>query len=151
MNDLADIVKRLEMATGPIRELDTEIFRAIGWEAKDVLEGASRAEQLVGYLCRKPGDKHWTPTPHVTRSLDAALKLVPEGLDYELLHLRTDGKERGEASVYLKKYMAAHEEERTYGESSCDAIALCIAALKARQAARIVAGTTATSNPGEPT
>lgn len=142
MTSLGEIIKRLEAATGPDRSLDTAVMQAIGYEAKDVLgERPGRFEQLTGYLCRKPGDAHWTPTPHVTRSIDAALTLVPDGWAWQVGPFnfkRISWAQLAEPADDIQGY-GPGIKNRAQADHVVPAISLCIAALKARQAARILA------------
>lgn len=76
MSDLLELAARVEAATGPDRELDLLIAKALGFRAL--------------HLAFIPGgsDLAWDPrgsgcgfvVEHYTASLDAALSLVPEGL-----------------------------------------------------------------------
>lgn len=108
---MQDLIERLEKVVAPDRELDRLI-----WDATNGRGGVD--EWTVGQI----------DAPAYTASIDAALTLVPDGLNY-VLKARNPGA-KSEARVgglqggfYIKD-----------GEHSCPAIALCIAALKARAA-----------------
>lgn len=60
-NALLELADRVEQATGPDRDLDGEIHSGIGKR-----------------------DQQWSYAPSYTASLDAAMTLVPEGLDVNL-------------------------------------------------------------------
>lgn len=106
--DAMTLIERLEAATAGSRELDAEIAHAIGaFKPKPV---TARDENF------------WTQ--HYTTSLDAALTLVPDGYDYIIY--RIDGE-----------YYAEVGPTGSFGFTKCVgaptiALAICIAALKAR-------------------
>lgn len=153
MSDLAELIARLEKATGPSRELDVLTFRT----TLDIPEG-SRVDlgtDGVGYW--PPGKAYvsYREAPRYTASLDAALSLVPTSSD--------TGDERG-ASIKIKWHdKCVTERTSARGQSTPQAdvriwlwgfngdgggiaegikdrqaalaIALCIAALRARASA----------------
>lgn len=113
---MTDLIERLEAATGPDRKLDVGIERAIG--------NAPYCE--VDW----PG---WEKScPHYTGSLDAAMSLIPE--------------ERWRVYALQEPYLTSkmdwfcgldHRTEHykhgsQIGEAATPALAICIAALKAR-------------------
>jgi len=102
-----ELTKKLEAATEGSRELDADIYMA----THGVSEGST-----------KPA----TP-PHFTTSIDAALTLVPEGW---IVHMELHPSPADEANISL------HDggDKTTLGQADFDqpALALCIAALKAR-------------------
>ena len=66
---LSALLANLEAATGPSRELDAKIARAVGWRERDGMlhrEWISPAHRVA-------------ELPFFTKSLDAAMTLVPEG------------------------------------------------------------------------
>ena len=99
MSRIAELIERLEKATGPDRELDRSIHIAIDGN---------------------------TVVPGYTESLDAALMLVPSWHKWSV------------ACGLLVQYVARVtqvKDSRDFFDGQCDstpAIALCIAALKAR-------------------
>ena len=118
----AELIAALEAATGPSRELDAEIW----------FSGAA----LVNGPVKKGFDDyggahrtHWTKGSigiwddkllNYTASLDAALMLVPEGMMWDV-------ESRNAAFVGF-----ASAPVRQFVIGSTPAIALCIAALRAR-------------------
>jgi len=120
MPDFTDLIARLETATEGSRELDAEIVRAVDPDAFFADDGSFESA-VYDCINRYP--------PHYTTSLDAALTLVPEGwgwsVDYaNACMLSTLG---GDGHVdYLHTTYAR--------EAATPALALVIAALKARQA-----------------
>lgn len=114
------LIKRLEALTEPSREMDAEISRACGIEARDVLDKVkpTNFECRVGWLHRPEGQSHWTPLPHYTGSIDAAL---PDEYIFAL-HRFTDSY----FATALSRNGICYK-----GEAKTEAIARRIAALKA--------------------
>lgn len=126
-NAMNDLIERLEKATGPDRELDLAIGEAVG-EANH-----------SGPAHHRPF-REWAK--HYTASIDAALTLVPEGwwmtLDRYVISdepepspmawrawlRKIEGDLDGDGPVYHRKH---------FSPAPTPAIALCIAAMKARQ------------------
>ncbi len=69
----ADLIARLEAATGPSRELDLELW----WACKANHSGKHPMEPAYKAQCLKQND-----APRYTFSIDAALSLVPDNNDY---------------------------------------------------------------------
>ena len=121
MNDYTNLIAKLEAAEGPSRELDNEIYTHV----------------LKTHVI-KPGERPLTSdreyTPQYTFSLDAAVSLVPEGEQYCLGCLSdTRVPVRG-----VSRYHAWVGAQKTI-YAPTPALALCIAALKARQHGKIEA------------
>lgn len=103
---LLELAERCEKATGPDRVLDGDIAEALGFRVKNV------AHQVIYTHAGLPGS---TSPLRYTASIDAAMTLVPEGAEWSL----------DSAGVYA---VVNHKP----GAAATPAIALCIAALKAR-------------------
>lgn len=138
---MEDLIAMLEKATAPDRELDCLIYaeidnRDVRWDGHKLL---ARSRVLPHDTCWlgtiDPGrvQRNFTamggfepPIPYFTKSLDAAMTLVPDGWS------RSVGRdESGKHFAYAWKgtdLWSGHEGAPN------DAIALCIAALKARAA-----------------
>ena len=109
-----ELIARLEAAAGPDRELDAAIAgtdpNTVQWHSED-------------------------ETPRYTASIDAALTLVPEGLDapgsfkIERFYLG-NGIEKNRACVW--DGLGSFSSLDTASEGATPALAICIAALKAR-------------------
>lgn len=131
-----DLIARLEKATGPDRALDRSIHREI---SKRLIAD----ETVVSYI--GPGGTTRTLTfaypyrwalwgcPRYTRSIDAALALVPEDWGWLVNQPRTE--------LMWARFFPPSEDPDIdeWGAESGDvkstpAIAICIAALKARAA-----------------
>lgn len=116
------LIALLEEATRPNYALDCEIASAFGWTLQK-MKGDAKP------YWRKPGDTKYferSSVPCFTSSIDAALTLVPEGSEWSASTLY--GIARTEVGLN-------HDGGPFYGERKDGnvAIALCIAALKARR------------------
>lgn len=102
-----ELIAALEAATGPSRELDAEL----------------------GALLPSPPEDNGAVVwwPYYTASIDAALTLVPEGMEIWITSRPADGKAPAEALVHLSRLVG---DWRAYGPTI--PLALCIAALRAR-------------------
>jgi hypothetical protein len=114
---IEELIARLEAADGPSRELEFRI-------ARDVLDG-----EPFGHAAGLPDELMLAQAqfgcwPRYTSSIDAALSLVPEGHFWGLY---------SSGMAYVKPD-ADGVQERHLSDGVTPAIALCIAALKARAA-----------------
>lgn len=135
-----DLIKRLEAAEEGSRELDGDIALILDaprhfFESKGVSFDPT-ALQVDGPDCfgGKPiwgGGGHLWEATHYTTSIDAALTLVPEDFDYSLI--RCDG-------LFIADVSKSQSFDVNESEAATPALALCIAALKARKAATNDAG-----------
>lgn len=119
--DLSELIAKLEAATEPSRELDSAIGQTIGMVAYD------RSTDVLGYPV---GDD--APYPAFTTSLDAALTLVPGGAFWRVGH---DGEGPNPADFRADVLNVMPAERRSVtgkGVAGTPALALCIAALRAR-------------------
>lgn len=147
----SDLIARLGAATEPSRELDEEIAIAIGmwkhWLSKHrywnfdgpddakfhwPTNGLPKFNPDTGKrieLSETPpsGWAQDADLPEWTASLDAAMTLVPEGYLWEL-------KQGFEATAMVWSVMIDYDEQHPapFGASLRPALALCIAALRAR-------------------
>jgi hypothetical protein len=117
---MKDLIERLEKATGPDRVLDGAIFCACAPRMAECWPHWSKQERL-------------DMPAHYTSSVDAALTLVPEG--WGISQLEDERENEEDPDKITGCYV------RLAGPSRCGfastihhtrAIALCIAALKAR-------------------
>lgn len=138
---IRELIERLEKATGPDRALDAEIAVALriapdaasSWfEAGFPSWRAGENGQV--YVVHDTGETGaWGYARLFTASIDAALTLVPEGLSYEF-RCSSFG-ECSQAIVWDgRKSPQVSERARVSINGVRPAIALCIAALKAREA-----------------
>lgn len=113
---LSELIAALERADGPSRELDSAICAEMGLENWTAAEWA---EAVSGV-----GREHWSipgSLPY-TSSIDAALTLVPEGCYWAVYR---------SGMAYVKPDEDG-PQERDLAAAATPALALCIAALKAR-------------------
>lgn len=127
---LDELIKRLESATGPDRALADDVLLACGWSMIEfgALDNPSyewiAPDESTTYV---GGDQ-----PNPLASLDAALTLVPEGWARGVMWSDIHGIE---AWVQERPgYTTCHQGYSPDGDTStkCAALALTIAALKAR-------------------
>jgi hypothetical protein len=108
-SDLPALIARVEAATGADYDIDREIWRAVDPDA---------AEEYAA--CE---------TPAYTAGLDAAVALVPSGWGWSVGGWADDGFTNAIAVVSeRRKFM------RPQVHAATPALALCLAALRARQA-----------------
>ena len=124
---MTNIIDLLEKATGPDRHLDEEIYRAV------IDEFAPSFKQYRGMVWGNADNG--ISVLRYTKSIDDALTLVPEGLEWSASNCvlrRLPGSVppnfKGWAGVYGEPMVGS--ECDAYGATP--AIALCIAALHAR-------------------
>jgi hypothetical protein len=98
---MTDLIQRLRAATGPDRELDAEIYRFIPVSDR----------------------QHLVVVPAYTASLDAAITLIPDGLDWEV---KTAPHRKGAIARVVSM------DATFWAEAATPALALTIAALLAR-------------------
>jgi hypothetical protein len=122
MSDLQALIEKLEAATEGSRELDAEIALACGWRFN---KGT-----VYSYHWLDPQGAHNAVPSPFTESLDAALTLVPEGWGYQQgSHPRAACKA---CAFCFEGADDFHNQPPSFAPTP--ALALCIAALKARAA-----------------
>lgn len=128
MTGITDLIERLEKATGPDRLLDGDIAAALKLQPTGWRRGTHKTDKSIWWDREdKTGFTQWA-APRYTKSIDAAMTLVPEGMQWAVW-----GEDRPQARVYE----AGENGGILIGRSweCCDAespaIALCIAPLKA--------------------
>jgi len=131
MTDLSPLIERLSAATGPDRELDAEISAHLhGGIPSHQAEQAWKRSYSAGYVHRAvPGGGFHAP--HYTGSIDAAVRLVPEGEKYRPHKVILAVSQSG---TRFSTVLDSWQWGKIVGHGSNYAIALCIAALKARAA-----------------
>lgn len=125
-----DLIKRLENATGPDRELDLAIhIAAIRCDPTAQYYPNGNCLSYYEYHPEVPGGANEFLTeelPHYTASIDAALTLVPEGYCWSRVPGRVEiVKEEHYGDPFVEPYSS---------NARWITIALCIAALRARAA-----------------
>ena len=107
---MSDLIARLEAATGPDRELDRAIAKALG--------------VMPLYQMRGQIGSSW---PDFTDSIDAALTLVPEGWRWHSYYWPRKDEPKIMSLVTSEPHVGI-----AHGKAATPALAICIAALKAR-------------------
>jgi len=131
---LADLIARVERADAPDRELDRDIAEEIGWVMafdERPNDGGSLVlprEATLRFLASQER-KGRIIAPAYTASLDAALSLVPEGWGREFWHEPGD-----KAIAHTWPPTRRAPRDTCSGFAATPALALCAAALKAREA-----------------
>lgn len=133
---LRDLAERVEAASDPCRELDVRVNLAVSdqiWSESDIADLLTWRDEPTGYGRYRPADEY---VPEHTRSLDAAMTLVPEGWAFSL------GEMMG---LPLEQRWRCHlrDHNEPYNPSTCrwldrdcrtPALAVCAAALRAHAA-----------------
>jgi len=135
-----ELASRVEAAAGPDRELDARIWCALnGKKYADHSEaysafGSGNPETQVEFT-EPPKRTRLVTGPHtkghakpVTASLDAAMSLVPEGLEWHIDHRLGKGMSPSYASLWG---IGARDIDRHFNATGkTPALALCAAALR---------------------
>lgn len=125
-----DLIARLEEATEGGRELDAalEVVKR-AWDAEKAGVAPEHAAQWRHLGTGWVGDDHTKyMAPRYSTSIDAALLLVPG--DWRLEHL---GEQLHLPQMWECELHNRNEEQAIQGEAATPALAICIAALKARE------------------
>ena len=129
------LIAELERATEGSRDLDARIYCMLN-------ERIVHSRLPIGYTMKDLGNKHRNmglavsqfihsdrgPSPHYTTSLDAALTLVQEGWGWDVMH---------DSVAAVRPPDSEGDDELAYwglAPHGTPALALCIAALRTRQA-----------------
>ena len=132
MTDLSPLIAKLEAATEGSRELDAEIWLF-------VTPGATRkqssyihkATQIRCFIDEtRQADGHLIIVPHYTTSIDAALTLVPKSTLWAVGQME-DGPF---CRLVILNKDGSYLDGAIESGGSTPALALCVAALKAREA-----------------
>lgn len=132
------LIAELETATEGSRELDYAIAKEIGWR----FSGETEFKEY-GVFWRDATTDEWKQLPWWTTSFDAALTLVPEGHRCSFdIPGEEDDKNHATVVKYSQVLEAVNLKAKTeeinklwnHSYAATPALALCIAALRARQA-----------------
>ncbi len=135
-SDYIDIIERLEKATGADRRLDADMWPIVD---PDGYRQTLAHRQVMASLDLTPERQEREAfettrlfAPKFTASIDAALTLVPEGWAWFVE--RIEGFTNGDARIWLpsQRTRGLRQENFDVRNVANPAIALCIAALKAR-------------------
>tara|TARA_Y100001933_G_scaffold90783_1_gene91760 strand:- start:1586 stop:1996 length:411 start_codon:yes stop_codon:yes gene_type:complete len=133
MTDTTKLAERIEALEGPCREMDREIFKAVGAPLPKAAFGMDIELQpdpnsASGFVMPVGELQVRYECPHYTTSLDAAMTLVPEGWGWFKLRTSTGQvwveveREDGTGMIAFSVHAAT------------PALALCAAALRAQEA-----------------
>ena len=136
----SELIEALEQATGHDRKLDDAIYLLAGFclhKQSDLTYSGAQSDTGFDCICGanswgargKHGERLHDRSKPYTSSIDAAEKLVPEGWT---IHLWWRGGWPPEAKLW--KHGKEPNPTDIEAEGATPAIALCIAALKARRA-----------------
>lgn len=115
MSDLT-LIERLEKLDGPCRECDAEIAELLGIQAWEYVKSGFGSKEIIA--------------PSFTDSIDAALTLVPDGWElWTAFYLNC----QYEVCFHIPDETSA--STTSHGEHKYFAIAICIAALRAKDKA----------------
>ncbi|WP_341702557.1 hypothetical protein [Ferrovibrio sp.] len=126
---MKDLIERLEKASEGSRGLDALVGAAVGfdgWTPGEWRAYLAENAQALGAVAVPFG------CPHFTTSLDAAMTLVREGLEYEISTLYSIAR----VSVGLNASYADGPWNGEHKEPRQVPLAFCIAAIKAEEALR---------------
>jgi hypothetical protein len=123
----AELIGRLEAAGAGSRDLDMDIAKSLGFRPIATIRGVQ-----IHNPKQAPGVS-WG-LPHYTTSLDAAVKLVPEGKWWTGGAGKTRPDERLYGAAIYEPVVGEPQRIADGEHDTSAAIALCIAALKARAA-----------------
>lgn len=117
-----DLITRLEVASRGDRDLDMDIAKALGFRPIATIRGVQIHNP------QQPSGVSWD-LPHYTTSVDAALKMVPpEWRVYAIQEHHVDQPVEWFAGLDRRR----EHKKSMIGHAPTPALALCIAALKAR-------------------
>ena len=127
MTDLPALIAKLEAATEGSRELSDEVLVACGWTRENIGHGkvAATGREFVVWQWTDPEGARRSPELDPTRSLDAAVAIVPDRWDYIAFTKRYTGKVSADVLLALSMHS---------NEGATPALALCISILHARAA-----------------
>ena len=132
----ADLIAALEKAEGPSRELDGDIAEMCGVVPAELeAMGVKRSIARRGRGSWYGAEGAFWHAPAYTASLDAALTLVPNGWVFTLS--TDDNASFPNAAAHARcanvPWASAYVNRVSDAHAATPAIALCIAALKARE------------------
>ena len=137
MADLS-LIAELEAAKEGSRELSDEVLLMCGWSYEPNRYGPGGPQWGGGGLWTDPlgiGTAASDPRPSPTESLDAALTLVPEGWIWEISNTVGCGGDVSGGFAWVQPADVRPPGAHHQAKGATPALALCIAALKAREAA----------------
>lgn len=130
-----ELIHRLEQATESDRELDCDIAVAvlggeIEWKQANYSMEMSPVRRYASTM--HVGGRGGDPVERYTGSMDAALSLVPKGFDYGFSYSKKDGLETWVQRPFHEGPCYQGDAPEGIADDRTRALAICIAALKAR-------------------
>lgn len=132
---IAELIAKLETLSGPDRETDGLIFKAVTepgdhWHQFDVGDDIGEQSLSPVWYRRDPDDESaYEAPPFYTESIDAALTLVPEGREWRVDRRHSKGMHPAYASIWASG--ARDIDFHANAHAKTPAIAICIASLRA--------------------
>lgn len=139
------LIKQLEKAQGPCRELDAKIEislkvgNAPSWFWKNFKKWKAKDNGVIVCVDSEGRNGAWLHSQNWTSSIDAALTLVPDGCVLSVDNMGAiDGVKTATAEIYFpleeEKRIKGHYDGKCIGISDAATItlALCAAALQAK-------------------
>ena len=121
---IEELIAALERADAPSRELELRIARDV-LDSKPLGHAAGLPDELL------VAQAEFGPWPRYTSSIDAALSLVPEGYVWRMQAPAPQPTGKWAAEIFTQPMWSSFRDGT---HATHPAIALCIAALKARAA-----------------
>jgi hypothetical protein len=125
----AEVIERLRVATTGSRDLDVMICAAVYGFNRDHRSSSDSSVSVLGALAALRGLNY---AKHYTTSLDIAQTLVPTGWNWQLRTLYRGGENISRAIVANDSIGFVKDDEYGEAEAATPALALCMAALRAR-------------------
>ena len=124
---MISLITRLEALTGPSREVDAEIAKATGWTAVPWEFAGTR-----GVTWYTSGPEAYKECPQFTGSIDAAMTLMPkiDRPNFPWLAMKSNNPNN---PIGCRCELWIDNVKNYNGRGKTLAIAICIAALKARE------------------
>lgn len=126
---MTPLIKRLEALTGPSREVDAEIAKVTGWRFLT-------SEKLPHEYWLDQDDLPHNSQPYFTGSIDAALTLMPKinRPNFPWLAIKSNNPNN---PIGCRCELWLDNVKNYNGRGKTLAIAICIAALKARETGNV--------------
>lgn len=133
--NISQVIKRLQAASRGDRDLDADIYAALGYRVRRIM-GAGRRSWVV----IPSHESYWQSMDRPTTSLDDAVRLLPSGWRVESLQFGGTIAERDYCHCELgRDYAIAGRDlsddeiiEMAANNLATAPLAICVAALKAR-------------------
>ena len=135
---MTDLITRLSKLDAPDREVDAEIaIHLLGYTRVNRMEKWPEAQPIWDFYEGEPLNSNGVLIPRYTGSLDAIRSLARRLYPDAMYRVGNDG-EGPDPSLYLGELFIPGEQKDSYftGVSPVDAVSLCIALLRAKEAGK---------------